>query len=115
MIEVEIPEWGETVYVRPITAQQRAKTPQDDLSQEDGRLMALGRIIVRAVQDVDGNVHLGDDDIPDLLRHGVLFDRLADPALELNGITKKMIEDAKKNSPTTPSSNSESDSVTSAT
>lgn len=114
--EVEVPEWGVSVWVRGLTSAERDDYESELLEiTEDGdkvlhRENARAKLLVRAVVDEDGNRVFGDEDVEALgEKSGRATDRLFDVAQELSGVTEEDVEELAGNSPGGPGEGSPSD------
>jgi hypothetical protein len=98
--EVKVPEWGGSVYVGVMNANQREAW---EVAAE-GKSGALETLVVQTVCDEAGRPVFAADDLPALReKNGVVMMRLARAALQVNKLTKKDIEELEKNSEATPS------------
>ncbi len=95
-VEVEVPEWGGSVHVWPLTALQllelnhlrRTATPAD----------VMRWILGRCIGDVKGP-SLSDEDVGAIGgEHTRVLTRLAETAMKLNGFTPEALEEARGNS-----------------
>jgi hypothetical protein len=104
---VEVPEWGGSVYVRHLTAQERVEWA----SQADApKGHTIASLLVLCLVDADGHHVFTKDDIPKLLeKNGVVVDRLAGEVIELNGLRARDEERILKNSGAGPSAGSTSE------
>ena len=101
--ELEVPEWGGTVFVRGMTGRERDKFEQSCVEQKgrDTRVnMKNARAKLVALCTVDENCRrlFSDDDIP-LLAHksAKALDRIFAMAMELSGIDKEDMNELTKN------------------
>lgn len=112
---VEVPEWDGYVFVQVMTAAERNAFDQSVItigadgkrvtSLDNFRLKLVGRCLV----DDNGKLCFGPDELDDLAaKNGAVISRLADIALEFNGMAAGSVEDATKNSAPGPSASSPS-------
>lgn len=95
LTEVEVPEWGGSVFVRTLPLSERL-----DLSaaaKRDGDLTI--DLVVLCACDPDGGRLFATEDADWLAgKNGEVLQRIALVAIEVNGLTAKATEDAAKNS-----------------
>jgi len=99
-VEIDVPEWGVTVYVREWSGVERTKAMQQFRQEEDAQPSAevMARILCGVLRDEDGRLIFDDTDAPALAnKSGAVLDRLFMRAMEINGIGRKAEEDAVKN------------------
>lgn len=100
---VEVPEWGGTVYIQPLSGSERAEWESYVVSMtHKGKPMPGANlrevVLVKAIRDENGERMFTDEDIPALARkHGGVIDRLFDIASKSSGLDQKDIEVAEKN------------------
>ncbi len=98
--EVEIPEWGGSVWVRTMTGEERdafevAVMNGDGIHRDNFR----ARLAVATVVDVEGDRVFEDSDIGPLGRKSAAaLDRIMGVAMKLNGLSKDDVEDMVGNS-----------------
>ena len=107
-LPLEVPEWGETVHIRRMSARealdfrQWVKTQESAISDEAQRNVATLLHVVRlTVVDENGNQLFGVDDdhwLADTDR--AALERIFDAALEVAGASEKARETIQKNSET---------------
>ena len=109
---IDVPEWGGSVRVRTVTAQEKDAW-EESLQTGKGRNIKLDLANVRAklvaltVVDDDGNRLFTDKDVLALGRKGAkAMSRVYDAASKLNGISEEDLETIVKNSGQTPSDDS---------
>ena len=104
--EVEVPEWGGSVWIRPVTLGEQGKLANagvkfekaDPSARLKGTTVAL---IIWVVSDENGTPLFGDTDIPALMNQpAAVFLRLQDAILELSGLTESSRTELEKNSGT---------------
>lgn len=101
--EIEVPEWGGSVFVRPVTLKEQAKLA--DLGAKFEKSSTLDRmkngtlcLIQWTVCDSEGESLFGPDDVVKLLdKSASAFLRLQDEILALSGLTKESREELEKN------------------
>lgn len=103
--EVNIPEWGGTVFVRELTGLERdAWELSNARAQEKGRLVdgrsIRAKLIAKVVVDEKGDHVFSDNDVVRLGKTGAkALDRIYDVAVELSGLREDAAEEVAKNSP----------------
>ena len=104
--EVEVPEWGGSVWIRPVTLGEQGKLANagtkfekaDPSARLKGTTVAL---IIWVVSDENGTPLFSDTDIPALMNQpAAIFLRLQDAILELSGLTESSRAELEKNSGT---------------
>jgi len=106
--EVEIPEWGGSVYIRPITLAEQAKLADLGVKFEKALVAAKMKgvmlpLIQWAVVDAHGDQFFNAADLDALMNlpaSSVL--RLQDEILAYSGLTKESREELEKNLLNTP-------------
>lgn len=105
--EVNVPEWGGAVYVRPMTGRDRDKTEAEMFA--DGNRESEGvdpkclydrraRIVARTLCDKEGNLLFSDSDIGPLSeKSGIVLDLLYEKGMAISKWTDDEIEAVKKN------------------
>ncbi len=101
--EIEVPEWGGSVFVRPVTLKEQAKLA--DLGAKFEKASTLDRmkngtlcLIQWTVCDAEGESLFGPDDVAKLLdKSASAFLRLQDEILALSGLTTESREELEKN------------------
>ena len=106
-VAVEVPEWGGTVYVRPMSAGSRDRWEGDLLDRAEKRKQSITAAVenLRAVFlskclcDQDGGLLFGSDDIEALAAKSYrAVDRAYDKAQTINGLTEADVQELEKNS-----------------
>lgn len=104
--EIEVPEWGGSVWIRPVTLAEQGRLANAGLKYEKadpstrlkGTTVAL---IIWVVSDENGNPMFAESDIPGLMNQPAsIFLRLQDAILELSGLTESARAELEKNSAT---------------
>ena len=110
--ELEIPEWGGSVYVRGMTGRERDRF-EDSLYKQRGKdlklnmLNARAKLVALCTVDKDGNRLFSDDDVLALgNKNAKALERIFAFAQDLSGITEEDMEDLTKNSEETISGDS---------
>lgn len=94
-VEVEIPEWGGSVYVKTMSARERDRFEAEHLKAPTKDIRA--RLAVGCVCDVDGVLMFGPADVEILTNKSAkALDRIFSVALKLNGITSADVDELKK-------------------
>jgi len=101
--EVEVPEWGGSVFIRPMTGSERDRYESDILGEDgksDVRNKSLReKLAVLSVCDESGATLFTEEDIQALSeKNSAPLDRIFDAAQKLNGITDDDIKILTKNS-----------------
>ena len=110
---VFVPEWGETVFVRTLTAGERERWEEE--ARPDGsarsRHQVRASLVVLAACDEDGRPIFTPADLPALCgKSARAMMRVFDRALKLNDFNAEDVERLEKNSATSPSDDSRSNS-----
>jgi hypothetical protein len=110
--EVQVPEWGGSLFVRSMTGTDRDAWEQS-LVPSEGKGGKVGKADVRNIRarlvalcavDEAGQRLFTDADVQALgAKNAVALDRCARVAQRLNGLTPEALEDAKGNSAAGPS------------
>lgn len=102
--EVEVPEWGGSVWIRPVTLGEQGRLANagakyekaDPSTRLKGTTVAL---IIWVVSDENGMPMFSDSDIPSLMNQpAAVFLKLQDAILELSGLTESARAEIAKNS-----------------
>lgn len=109
---VEVPEWGGSVALRPLSVAGRDRFERrlDEVRQSGlgARELHL-ELVAMSLCDADGQpLFEGPEDLRD--KHPEVIFRLFSAALDANGIVAKAVDNAEKNSDATPTDSSASDS-----
>lgn len=101
MIEVEVPEWGGSVFIRPMTVSEL-----DDYSNAVVRAKAKGlsdfrsKLVAYCLCDAKGERLYSDEEIQLIARHNaVVVNRLYEASDALNDISPRKVEAVAGNSP----------------
>lgn len=113
-VEVEVPAWGVTVWVRGLTAAERddyeaemVKLKDNDEIEVD-RSNARSKLLVRCIVDEDGERVFGDKDAEQLGgKASQPVSRLFNVAQELSAITDEDVDELVGNSPGGPPESSD--------
>ncbi len=102
-IEVEVPEWGGSILLRPMTGTARndyefwAASEHSKNGQSDFRGIRERLIIAHAVDD-QGESLFSLDDLEQLsAKNAEVIDRLHNECQKLSGLTAEAVDDAAKN------------------
>lgn len=113
--EVEVPEWGVTVWVRSMSAADRDAF-EADLLQGKGKNTSVNyrnmraKLVARCVVDAEGNRIFNPEDVPALGRKSAkALTRLYNVATELSGVSDDDVEELTGNSEPDQSDDSCSD------
>lgn len=87
---VEVPEWGGTVYVRTMGADERDAFEERLGDQAKGLRGMRALLAVLTLCDAEGARLFTEDDLPALsAKSAAVLDRIAETAMRLNGIGAK--------------------------
>lgn len=107
--EVDVPEWGGTVFVRTPTGREQDqfdKSLEGKDGKRDGRRFSE-LFCALYLSDAEGNRIFTDSDAPMLGKKSMrAIRRIMDAALELNGLKKEAVEEMEKNFDAMPPSDS---------
>ncbi len=101
--EIEVPEWGGSVFVRPITLQEQATLADMGAKFDRGSVVVRMKhvtlqLIRWAVCDADGLPMFDEKDAETLMgKTASAFLRLQDAILKYSGLTEKSREELEKN------------------
>jgi hypothetical protein len=107
--ELEVPEWGGSVYVRGMTGRERDQfeagiVKQKGRNTEINMKNARAKLVVLCTVDENGKRIFGDADIALLAdKSAKALDRIFSVAQELSGISREDMEELTKNSEETSS------------
>ena len=110
--EVEVPQWGGSVLVKPLTARQRGLLTSQIVDQrKDGRRLKLEEIQIRtcalALVDQEGRRLFDDASMRDLARKSsAALQIVFEAAQRLSGLSDEEVEELQGNSDETPSEDS---------
>lgn len=110
--EVEVPQWGGSVLVKPLTARQRGLLTSQIVDQrKDGRRLKLEEIQIRtcalALVDPEGRRLFDDASMRDLARKSsAALQIVFEAAQRLSGLSDEEVEELQGNSDETPSEDS---------
>jgi hypothetical protein len=92
-VAIEVQEWGGTVYVQTMTADEASGLSDKNAPNKEG----VARVVVLTAVDENGNRLFSFDDIPKLQQKSFrALLRVQEIALELNGLTAETQVEAKK-------------------
>jgi len=102
-VEVPCPEWPVNVWVHSMTAKQRKVFFEDDTDTDKESLEFRIKMIIAFACDENGNQLFTPDDADALQgRSVVVLDRICTAILDVNKMARGSVDEAKKNSSTTP-------------
>ncbi len=107
--EVEVPEWGGSVFIRPLTIHEQAKladlgTKYEKSSVVDRMKNCTLRLVQWSVCDEQGNPLFEAGDLEPLMSKAAsAFLRLQDSILALSGLTEESRKELEKNLLSAPS------------
>lgn len=95
-VEVRVPEWSGSVFVRPMSAGERERWEGFVTGETKERIRAT--LASRTVCDDAGELLFTEADVEALgAKSGAALTRIFEAALRLNRISKADVEDAEKN------------------
>lgn len=110
--EIEVPEWGGTVWVRGMTGTERDRF-EWRISQTQNKpenIQVRSEFVGRCLVDEDGKRLFTDKDAAKLgEKSGAVLDRLFDEVRAMSGMGEDEVEDAAEDFGETPSDDSPSD------
>lgn len=99
--EVEVPEWGGSVFVRGMNGNERDKIEGRFIAAQKAGNDLTGvraELVAMLCTDSEGNRLFEDEDTDALAeKSGAALDKLFTAALELSGMASKDLESAEKN------------------
>jgi hypothetical protein len=108
LVEVDVPEWGGSVYLRPLTAKDRdyfeaeiLALEQKKKSKKDGPVYDIfkARLVARALVDENGKRLFTDKEFGELSsKSAAALNRLFEECLRINQVTQQDVEELTKNS-----------------
>ncbi len=113
--EVDVPEWGGSVFIRPLTIHEQAKladlgTKYEKSSVVDRMKNCTLRLVQWSVCDEQGNPLFEAGDLEPLMSKAAsAFLRLQDAILALSGLTEESRKELEKNLLSAPSDGPDSD------
>ena len=109
--EVEIPEWGGSVFVRTMNGFERDAFEQSIADGKKSNLANIrARFAAKVVVDAEGNRIFSDADAEELGKKSAgALGRIFDVGSKLNGLSGKDVEELEKNSGAAQSEDSTSD------
>ena len=109
LLEIEVPEWGGSVFIRPVTLAEQAKLADLGLKHEKGSVVVrMKSITLQLVQwaacDADGQPIFEMKDIEALMNKSAsALLRLQDAILKFSGLTEESRKELEKNLLNAPS------------
>ena len=106
-VPVEVPEWGGTVYVRPMSAGERDRWEGELMERTEKRKEGIVKatenlravFLSKCLCDSDGKLLFGPEDIEALAgRSYRAVDRAFEKAQTINGLSEADVEELEKNS-----------------
>ena len=113
--EVEVPEWGGSVFIRPLTIHEQAKLADLGTKYEESTVVermrnCTMRLVQWSVCDERGAVLFETADLEPLMaKSASAFLRLQDAILALSGLTEESRKELEKNLLSAPSDGPDSD------
>ena len=95
--EIEVPEWGGSVFIRSINGRERGIV---ESWVSNGKVIDgfVNRLMLMCLSDEKGNRLFTDNDLPVIEeKNGAVLSRLATEALSVNGLSSKDFEETEKN------------------
>lgn len=97
VVEVEVPEWGDSV--RLMVLQQRDREWLEDQREKNDNLFAARAVAAALVDDRNQRMFVTEEEIKELAaKSTVVLTRLFHRVLALNGMTRQAVEEMEKNS-----------------
>lgn len=100
-VEVQVPEWNSSVWIRPMTAAERAEWEgyiSGDAGKNGAVKQARERLAVLSICDSDGSRQFTNEDIDVLAKkNATALERVGMAAMRLNKLRPKDIEELAKN------------------
>ena len=113
--QVDVPEWGGSVWVRTLTGTERDQF-EGSVIERRGKDTAFNyrnlraKLAVLTIVDEKGTRLFTDDDVAALgLKSSAALDRVFEIAQRLNGLSRQDVDELAKNSGSVPSEDSTSD------
>lgn len=114
--EIDVPEWGGTIYLRKWSAKDRnayigksVNVDEDGSGHVNYEAIFDSQVwaVAMSICDEDGKRLFTDDEL-DLLatKNGDVIQRLCEEVYKLNGLAEKSVEESAKNSESNPKSDS---------
>lgn len=101
--EVNIPEWGDSVYVRSLTGEgldnyQKSIVRINGKYQTTDMTNVRAKLVVQTVCDKDGNLLFTKEDIPLVAKkNGAALEKLFEKAAQMSGLSNEELGDIEKN------------------
>lgn len=110
---VEVPEWGVTLEVRGLDGRGRSRVIKNATNADDGEIdletLYPTLIIATTFDPETGEKVFDEEDAAGLMsKSGAIVDRLATASMRLSGLTQAAVDEAKKDSSSTPSDDTSS-------
>lgn len=107
--EIDVPEWGGSVFIRPLTLEEQALLGDKNSEREEGQLSIMQNIIAPLIQcsitDENGKLLFGKDDIGEIMKSPAsAIVRLQKEIFDFNGMSAEGKEVLEKNSLNLPDS-----------
>lgn len=118
---LKVAEWGTTVYVTTMTADERdafeAATQKSNGADREANLRGIrARLAIATLEDADGNKIFGPEDAEELgKKSSLVLSRIFNVAAEINGLRNQDVETLVGNSEAGPDESSTSDSPATST
>jgi hypothetical protein len=99
LLEVQVPEWGDSVFIRVMTVGERDAYENDwVVNKSRGVEDFRTKFLARCICDLKGNRLFKDEDIPLLSQKSAkVMSRLWQKAMEHNALSDKDVEELAKN------------------
>ncbi len=113
--KIKVPEWGGSVFIRPVTLAEQAKladlgTKFEKTAVVDRMKNITLRLVQWAVSDSDGQPLFDQKDLEALMtKSAISFLRLQDAILRLSGLTEAPRKELEKNLQSAPNGGPDSD------
>ncbi len=97
LVEVEVPEWEVSIYLKPISGMKRAKLESMNNNNKPLETIMMS-LLVDSIVDENGNQVFTDEDIEKLgNKNSKVIYRIFTEALTVSGLSDKEIEELEKN------------------
>jgi len=102
LIEVQIPQWGGSVWVRTMRADERSVMEDEHTASRNGDAVKSGmfrkRLLGRTLANEDGSDWLSPQQLDQLMtKNAAAVELIVEAALNQNGFGRKDVEELEKN------------------
>lgn len=98
-VEVQVPEWGDSVFVSVMTGTERESFEREWTNSEEKLLPQYKtKMLLRCLVDENGKALFTNEDLAALgTKNAMAIERLFERCMVLNGFKKDSVEEAAKN------------------